>query len=96
VGDFGTVAVEVLLWIVAAAFVALLVVSLVTLSRSPLDAGRRVPWAIALFVLPGLGPAVWLWWRFYYYPRRKAEHPHWDPNSREVIVNPPRRPGVGG
>jgi hypothetical protein len=94
VGTLGAISVEILLWIVAAAVVAMLVYSLASLSSSPLDPARRIPWAFALFLLPVLGPAVWLWWRFYYYPRRKAEHPHWDPNSREVIVNPPRRPGA--
>ncbi|MFC7402218.1 PLD nuclease N-terminal domain-containing protein [Citricoccus sp. GCM10030269] len=81
------------MWVVALAVVAMLVFSLVSLSRSPLDPSRRVPWAFALFLLPVLGPAVWLWWRFYYYPRRASEQPDWDPNRREVIVNPPRRPG---
>lgn len=91
---FGVNAVEILLWIVVIAVVGMLVWSLVSLSHSPLDPGRRIPWAFMMFLLPVLGPAVWLWWRFYYYPRRKAEQPSWDPNSREVIVNPPRRPNA--
>lgn len=94
-GIFGIDAVEVLMWALAAAVVALLVAALVSLSASPLDPARRLPWAIALFILPVIGPAVWLWWRFWHYPRRKAEQPDWDPNRREVIVNPPRRPGAG-
>lgn len=94
-GTFAINAGEVLMWAVAAAVVALLVAALVSLSASPLDPVRRLPWAIALFVLPVIGPAVWLWWRFSYYPKRKAEQPDWDPNNREVIVNPPRRPGAG-
>lgn len=88
-------AVDALMWVVAVAVVVLLVAALVSLSRSPLDPARRVPWAVALFLLPVLGPAVWLWWRFSYYPQRKAEQPAWDPNRREVIVNPPRRPDAG-
>lgn len=88
--------VQVLLWIPALAVVALLVLALVTLSGSPLSPARRIPWAFAMFLLPVLGPAVWLWWRFHYYERRKAEQPDWDPNSREVIVNPPRRPDLRG
>ena len=83
---------EILLWVLVIAILVLLVWSLVSLSHSPLSAGRRISWAFLMFLLPVLGPAVWMWWRFYYYPRRKAEQPHWDPNSREVIVNPPRRP----
>ncbi|NUL44929.1 PLDc_N domain-containing protein [Cellulosimicrobium funkei] len=93
--SFSLNAVEILLWILVIAVVGMLVWSLVSLSHSPLDPGRRIPWAFLMFLLPVLGPAVWLWWRFYYYPRRKAEQPSWDPNSREVIVNPPRRPNAG-
>jgi hypothetical protein len=96
VDSFALTAVEVLVWIVALAVLAVLVTALVSLSRSPLDPARRIPWAFAMFLLPVIGPAVWLWWRFSYYPQRKAEQPHWDPNRREVIVNPPRRPGTGG
>lgn len=88
-------ATQILLWILVLALLILLVWSLVSLSHSPLSPGRRIPWAFVMFLLPVLGPAVWMWWRFYYYPRRKAEQPHWDPNSREVIVNPPRRPSAG-
>jgi hypothetical protein len=95
VDSFALDAAEVLMWIVAIAVVAMLVTALVSLSRSPLDPARRIPWAFAMFLLPVIGPAVWLWWRFSYYPQRKAEQPHWDPNRREVIVNPPRRPGAG-
>jgi hypothetical protein len=95
VDSFALNAVEILMWVVAAAIVAMLVTALVSLSRSPLEPARRIPWAFAMFLLPVIGPAVWLWWRFSYYPQRKAEQPHWDPNRREVIVNPPRRPGAG-
>ncbi|MEV4901606.1 PLD nuclease N-terminal domain-containing protein [Citricoccus sp. NPDC055426] len=87
--------VQVLLWILAIAILVLLVWSLVSLSHSPLSPGRRIPWAFAMFLLPVLGPAVWMWWRFHYYERRKAEQPEWDPNSNRVIVNPPRRPNSG-
>lgn len=93
--SFALNAVEILVWVLAIAVVAVLVTALVSLSRSPLDPGRQIPWAFAMFLLPVIGPAVWLWWRFSYYPQRKAEQPQWDPNRREVIVNPPRRPGAG-
>lgn len=90
----GTTVGEVLMWLLAIAVVAMLVVALVSLSSSPLEPARRIPWAFAMFLLPVIGPGVWLWWRFSYYPQRKAEQPGWDPNRREVIVNPPRRPGA--
>ena len=82
------------LWAVSALLLTLLVVALVSLTRSPLDERRRLPWLLGLFILPGIGPAVWLWWRHWYYPRRRAETPEWDPNRREVRVNAPRRPGA--
>lgn len=84
---------QVLWWVVAVAVVGILGWAVVSLSRSPLDVHRRLPWVVALFVLPVVGPAVWLWWRYWYYPRRRAEEPEWDPNDRTVTVNPPRRPG---
>lgn len=84
--------VQALLWVLVIAILVLLVWALVSLSHSPLSPGRRVPWAFVMFLLPVLGPAVWMWWRFHYYERRKAEQPSWDPNSQRVIVNPPRRP----
>lgn len=94
-GSFAQSLAEISLWILAITILALLVWSLVSLSHSPLSPGRRIPWAFLMFLLPVLGPAVWMWWRFYYYERRKAEQPDWDPNSNRVIVNPPRRPNSG-
>ena len=68
------------LWVLSAVLLGLLVTALVSLMRSPLDEHRRLPWLLTLFILPGIGPAIWLWWRW------------WDPNRRESIVNAPRRP----
>lgn len=80
------------LWGLSAVLLGLLVAALISLMRSPLDEHRRLPWLLTLFILPGIGPAIWLWWRYWYYPRRLAETPDWDPNRRQSIVNAPRRP----
>lgn len=78
-------------WAASIGIGLLYVVGLVTLSRSPLDERRRIPWVLAIVCLPGLGAAVWLWWRYRYYPARRAEQPDWDPNSNVAPVLPPAR-----
>ncbi|GEM_PF-1302751 len=79
-------------WWTASIVIGLLyVVGLVTLSRSSLDERRRVPWVLAIVCLPGLGSLVWLWWRYRYYPARRAEQPGWDPNSTAAPTLPPAR-----
>ena len=43
------------------AMLALLVAALITLVRATgLSSGQRVAWAVALVVVPIMGPAVWL------------------------------------
>lgn len=79
-------------WWTASIVIGLLYVAgLATLSRSPLDERRRVPWVLAIVCLPGLGALVWLWWRYRYYPARRAEQPSWDPNSNAAPILPPAR-----
>lgn len=78
-------------WAASIGIGLLYVVGLVTLSRSPLDERRRIPWVLVIVYLPGLGAAVWLWWRYRYYPARRAEQPDWDPNSNVAPVLPPAR-----
>jgi len=90
----GPTAGEALMWLLAIAIVAMLVIALVSLSRSPLEPARRIPWAFAMFLLPVIGPGVWVWWRFSDSPQRRAEQPDWAPTRRGVTVNPPRRPGA--
>ncbi|WHS27791.1 PLD nuclease N-terminal domain-containing protein [Auritidibacter ignavus] len=72
-------------WIVSILVVVVMVWSVISLLRSPLEPQRRIVWVVAILLLPVLGSLVWAWWRLYYYPRRKAETPDWDPN----------RPGTG-
>lgn len=78
-------------WAVSVLIGALYVAGLVTLSRSPLDERRRLPWVLAVVCLPGLGTLVWFWWRYRYYPARRVEQPDWDPNSSVPPVLPPAR-----
>jgi hypothetical protein len=79
------------LWPVSTLLLVLYVGGFWTLSRSPLDARRRLPWVLAMACLPGLGALIWFWWRYRYYPARRAEQPSWDPNSDEAPVLPPAR-----
>lgn len=72
------------------------VAGLVSLLRGPLDERRRLPWALAMVMLPGLGALVWFWWRHRHYPRRLAAEPGWDPNRRTPVALPPRRTGASG
>lgn len=82
---------EIVLWILSLVVLALVVTAVVSLMRSPLDPHRQLSWVIVIFLLPGLGAGIWLWWRHWYYPRRRAESPDWDPNDRTVTINAPRR-----
>lgn len=78
-------------WTASIVVGVLFLVGLVTLSRSPLDERRRVPWVLAIVCLPGLGSLAWLWWRYRHYPARRAEQPDWDPNSNAAPLLPPAR-----
>lgn len=82
---------EVLLQVLGAALVVLVIVAVMSLLSSPLDPQRRLIWVVTIFVLPLVGPAVWLWWRYWYYPRRRQEQPDWDPNDRTKRVNLARK-----
>lgn len=78
-------------WSVSLTAGAIWVGGLVSLARGPLDARARLPWAVAMLILPVLGALIWLWWRHRYYPARRREQPGWDPNRREVAALPPSR-----
>lgn len=82
---------QVLWWCLSILILALLVFSVGSLLRSPLDPQRRLLWIGAIFVVPVIGCAVWLWWRYWYYPHRLAEEPDWDPNDRARPVNLARK-----
>lgn len=83
--------VEIMLQVLGMTLLALIVVSVISLLKSPLEPQRRLVWIFAIFVLPLVGPAVWLWWRYWYYPHRRKEQPDWDPNDRTKRVNLPRK-----
>lgn len=78
-------------WGLSLAAGALWIAGFVSLSRGPLDARGRLPWAGAMLLLPVLGALIWFWWRHRYYPARRREQPGWDPNDRGAVVVPPRR-----
>lgn len=82
---------EIVLQVAGVLVLALVVVAVITLLRSPLEPQRRLIWVLAIFVLPLIGPAVWLWWRYWYYPHRRDEEPDWDPNDRTKRVNLARK-----
>lgn len=77
-------------WGLSLAVGALWIAGFVSLSRGPLDARGRLPWAGAMLLLPVLGALIWFWWRHRYYPARRREQPGWDPNDRGAVVVPPR------
>lgn len=80
-------------WALSAVVGTIWVAGLVSLLRGPLDERRRLPWALAMVVLPVIGAGAWFWWRHRHYPARKAAEPGWDPNRRDPVVLPPARSG---
>lgn len=80
-------------WGLSAAAVAVWIAGFVSLLRGPLDERRRLPWAVAMLVLPVVGSLIWLWWRHRHYPARRRAQPDWDPNRRDPVVMPPARRG---
>lgn len=83
--------VEIVLQGLGVAILLLIIVAIMSLLRSPLEPQQRLVWVVAVFVLPVVGPGVWLWWRYWYYPHRRREQPDWDPNDRTKRVNLARK-----